>query len=754
MKKRLLIMSSILVLCVASMSGCGNKSSKAAEIPQIKETDNVKVEEKTFKVDESGYALAASNDKYEMFVDKDVNAIRVKEMKSGNVWDSSMDVQKVGLDIESVSPAKLKRYASPLQITYYNAEKENGAAITAYLGEFKFSGIKTFLIKDKNDKDAGVRAQYALRDYGNDKDINITLTVDYYLTEDGFSVRIPVNAVQEKGDYDIIAVSVLPYMAAASNADDGFYLYPDGSGAIMEFKDNAHHGEQDVSYNIYGNLLNYKNSLDQWAEKDAEVFMPIYGANINNNSFLAFIDKGEESARVKVSPSKSEIEPVNYLSCEFVFRNAFDDLRFKTAGSNTQVLMYDEDLLNIERSVTYHLFEPGQATTYSDMAVCYRDYLMDNGVTAKKETNNIPLSVDFFMGIKEAGLVQDSFKAVTTFKQADKMIEELEASGVKSLDVQLKGWTKNGYYADPIQFPVNSDLGGNNGLKDLTKKYQDKDGVNINLETNLIEARASEKGYNMSTDTLTLGNYSIFSDFGNKMYLLSPNVAKGNFNQLMKDSKEYSVNGVNFYSLGQYLLYNYNSDNKVNLAQCKLIWQSMLKDAKDTYDTVIVQGGNQYVLQSADRVTDIPYEDAGYRITTKSVPVYQIALHGLVEFTGQAGNLSSDLTEEKLKWVEYGYTPYFELSYDGSEELMHTDYNNLFSSTFSTWKDEAVKIYKEYNDNLKDVWHAFIVNHEEIATDVYKVTYDNGKVVYVNYNDKEYVVDNSTTVDANSYLVK
>lgn len=754
MKKRLLIIGSILALCVAGMSGCGSKSSEAAKIPKLDETDSTKVEEKAFKEDESGYALAASNDKYELYVDKEVNALRVKELKSGNVWDSSMDVQKVGMDIDRVSPAKLKRYASPLQITYYNAEKDNAAAITAYLGEFDFSDIKTFIIKDDSNKDIGVRAQYALQDYGNDKDINIILTVDYYLTEDGFSVHIPVNAVQEKGDYDILSVTVLPYFAAASNADNGYYFYPDGSGAIMEFKDNSHHGEQDVSYTVYGNVLNYKNSLDQWAEKDSEVFMPIYGANINNNSFLAIIDKGEETAKVKVSPSKSDLEPVNYISCEFIFRNSFNDMRFQAAGSNNQVLMYDDDINNVERSVAFHLFDSGDDTTYSDMAVCYRDYLSDNGLTAKKEIEDIPLSVDFFMGIKEEGLITDSFKTVTTFEQVDKMISELEDSGVGSVDVQLKGWTKNGYYSDPVQFPVNSNIGGNSGLKDLTEKYQDNKQVNISLETNLIEARASEKGYNMSTDTITLGNYSVFSDYANTMYLVSPNVANANLNQLMKKAEEYSVDGLSFYSLGQYLLYNYNSNNKLTLSQCKVIWKSMLQDAKESYERVSVQGGNQYVLESADKVTNIPYEDCGYRITTKSVPVYQIALHGLVEFTGEAGNLSSDLTKEKLKWIEYGYTPYFELTYDGSEELMHTDYNNLFSSTFATWKDEAVKIYKEYNENLKDVWHAYIVNHEEIATDVFKVTYDNGKVVYVNYNDNEYVVDDSTTVDAKSYLVK
>ena len=128
-------------------------------------------------------------------------------------------------------------------------------------------------------------------------------------------------------------------------------------------------------------------------------------------------------------------------------------------------------------------------------------------------------------------------------------------------------------------------------------------------------------------------------------------------------------------------------------------------------------------------------------------------MHGLTEYTGQAANLSSDLEKEKLKWVEFGYIPYFELTYSGSEDLMYTDYAELFSSEYKSWIDEASEIYKEFNENLKDVWTALITSHEEVKTDVFKVTYDNGKVVYVNYNNEDVVVD-GVTVNAMDYVVK
>ena len=67
--------------------------------------------------------------------------------------------------------------------------------------------------------------------------------------------------------------------------------------------------------------------------------------------------------------------------------------------------------------------------------------------------------------------------------------------------------------------------------------------------------------------------------------------------------------------------------------------------------------------------------------------------------------------------------------------------------------DEVVSVYETFNEQLCDVWNAYIVGHEEVATDVYKVTYDNGKSVYVNYTDKEYQTRSGDIVDASSHLL-
>lgn len=731
MKKKVLVMGAVLAMVMGSTVGCGN-SIKAVDIPKLEAKDTAKVEKKTYSFAD-GYAVVASNSKYELIMDKNFGELQVKQLSTGAVWSSA------------VADSKKLADKAPMSVSYFAADAKELIPASKMLNDF--SDKEAMAIKDEKGKEIGVRVSYS------DSKLKLTIAVDYYLTDEGFAVRLPAGGVKEEGSYQLISVDILPNMALASNKEEGYYLYPDGCGAIMEFKDASHYGESTVSYPVYGDVQQYKNMLGEWDERGVDVFLPIFGAKVGDQSFLAVIEQGEETAKVQISPAAAEGN--NKLWCTFLFRNSFIDKRADKDGQLIEKNRFDKDLTDVERVVSYRLFEAKEDVTYSEMAVKYREYLIASGVEKKEKEDSIPVSLDIFMGINEEGTITDSFKSVTTFSEAEKMVDQLLGNEVKDLDVQLKGWTKNGYFTDPTQFPVNSQIGGNSALKSFTDKFKEDKNVKITLETNLLEAKANVNGYDVNKEIVISGNYNPITDAQSKKYLLSPNVVAGNMNRLFDDvkSSKAAIDGFSFYSLGQYVTYNYSSDNTLTKSQCKKIWQDMLAKADKEYDKVIVQGGNQYALQYADKVTNIPYADSGYRITTDSVPVYQIAVHGLVNYTGSAGNLSSDLNGEKLKWVEYGYVPYFELTYNGSEELMHTEYSQLFSSTFSAWLDEATAIYKDYNKNLKDVWNAYIVDHEEVSDGVYKVTYDNNKVVYVNYNDKEAKVDENV-VEANSYLVK
>ena len=724
-KKFLALLLTAVTVSSLILAGCGKEEEKKKE--EVKK-ETLSPANLTFGADD--YASVAKNDSYELKLNATASSIQVVELANGNVWDTQ--VSSESYDTKKVNKKWVKKLNSPFEISCTDLEGSFGDVLNYSLGELDY---ETTMEELEN----GVRVTYDI------STISIKLAVDYVLTADGISVTIPESCLDEYGNNSVTSIKMFPYFAAATDTQDGYYFYPDGSGAIMEFKDISHFKESEVALNVYGNIFNYKEAIGVLGEQATEVLLPVFGAKIGDNGFVAIIEEGDEASQIKIS-STNNIIPVNSLSCEFVYRRAFTDLRIDDGSK----LTYDKERIDGDRTVSYRFLEQGNAT-YSDMANVYRDYLIETGVTAKKETETVPLYLDLFMAIKEDGFLVDPTVVATSFEEAEDILEELEEKGVTDIDLQLRGWTKNGYYTDPVQFPVNSKIGGSKGLENLLEYTTEKD-MDVFLATNLLEAREEAGGFNTQNDVMYLGNSGIWNTYDG-LYILSPDVSLNNYRKMEEKAAKFKISGMSMLSMGQYLVYNYNESNYITKKECMEMWQTIMNSSKEKFGAAVVEGGNAYVLGYADTIMDVPLTDSGYQITTKSVPFYQLAVHGLVNYTGKAGNLSSDLTKDTLKWVEYGYLPYFELTHSGSEELMYTDYNTLYTSTYSAWLDEAAGIYEDFNKNLTSVRNAYMESHTEIADDVFKVTYSNGETVYVNYN-KEAVTVDGVTVEAENYVVK
>ena len=751
MKKKILALGLSLIMIATMFAGCGNsKISGRDVVPDltVNEKESTPIE---LEYDEEGYALVAENEKFELYLMEDGEAIKVVDLTTGKVWCSSATSFNTTTDDAVAEPIEPENYDSDKVPTYkisnvgatqsifalsyfVKSSTGNSSANNYFSDDYPYSveieGIEN-----------GVRVYYDIYDY------EMKFAMDFSLSEKGLVVEIPYECIEEGEEYAIVSITPIPYFADAIDSNDGFYFYPDGSGAIMEFGDSAHNTEDALKLNVYGDIMKYKNTLDVLAEAEPEIMLPVYGASINDNGFLAVIEDGASYATITVDPAKNQKnDAANIIYTTFVYRRSFLDPR----DQNNEARNYDSNLIQGERKIEYIFLEEGK-TSYSDMAVAYRNYLVNEcGVEDLKNDEKIALSLDLFMGINEEGTFVDSYKNVTTFEQSETILKELVELGVDNIQLQLKGWTTNGYFTEPEMFPVNKAAGGDKGLKNLLSYTKDKN-IQVTLEANFIEAAAEAGGYSQRNDVVYLGNKTLANS--NDIYILSPRKSRLVFDEFLKDSEEFGISGVSLYSMGQYVPYNYNQSDYVLQDQTIAIWEGIMDTANEKNMYVAVQGGNSYVLGKADKITDLTYEDSGYLLTTKDVPFYQIAVHGLTEYTGKAANISSDLTYEKLKWIELGYNPYFELTYSGSEDLMYTDYALLFSSEYQNWLDDCEAIYTEMNENLAEVSNSYIVNHEEIQPNVFKVTYENGKAVYVNYNE-ELAIVNGIHIAARDYVVK
>ena len=94
---------------------------------------------------------------------------------------------------------------------------------------------------------------HILTDYQSD-DSNpplFRMALEYKITEDGLQVTLPANGIRfNESLYTLEAIQILPYMGAGNTAYNGYNFFPDGSGALFDFK--GYTEQVSVEGKVYG----------------------------------------------------------------------------------------------------------------------------------------------------------------------------------------------------------------------------------------------------------------------------------------------------------------------------------------------------------------------------------------------------------------------------------------------------------------------------------------------------------------------
>lgn len=675
-------------------------------------------------------APAAENQRLRLWLAQDLAGFSVEDRETDMIWSSSMNDETF---TGKVNALWQKKMGSLLMINYTNLKQGLGVINNmALLADRQLSASWEPI-------EQGALLHY---DLGSSQ---IALDVEIRLEKDGFSVRIPYADIREYGDFSLVSVDLLPFLCSASDQAEGYFFYPDGSGALMSFQDNAHVNESTQLYSLYGSLERERSLLDFFAQEEPQAMLPIFGMRRGGHGLLAIIEQGDETARISLNCS-NKIMKINYLFANLQYRRGFDDKRV----TNRSIKIYDTHAMETDYALRVVLLPDDQAD-YSGMACAYRDYLLEAGTLSRREAAG-DMAIDLFLMAPEEGLLFDTPRTVTTLAQAEEILTEMHKAGLRNLHVTLKGWSQAGYGNTPDRFPLSRAIGNEKGLQALAEKARAL-GYTLSLSANLLEAKSSQGGYSKRNDVVYLSNYTILTDEKETTFILSPDVTMQKAGVLGDRAAGLAVNGLRFERLGEMLGYNYFSRRAISTAACRTLYQQMLRSAREKgLSSLSAQGGAAWLLPYVDQVTEIPYADHGFQFTSQSVPFYQMALHGLVSYTAKPGNLSSDLEREMLRWVEMGYTPYFELTYESTEELMYTGYKSLFSAQYTAWLERLAQIAQALQEGpLAQTQGALMLRHDQIASQAFRIIYDNGCAVYVNYA-KEAVEADGRTIPGMGYL--
>ncbi len=741
----------IVLALVAIMVIAGTLSIKKARENAITYTDEYEAPEKTADLLSDGeYKSVAKTDKLELFFCAEKGTIQVLNRESGHLWEAVPNADVCAANGLAMKKVAEKRTQSALVISYCDLKKKNAEQVTLYSAtDCGYLDYKTI--------ENGVSVTYGFLKPG------IYVTVEYSLSGDDLKVRIPWEDIREDWKYALKNFEILPYFGSCGNAEGGYLFYPDGSGAVTAF-DNVGERSSNVKTATYFTYTNRKVTFDNIADDNMDRYtavLPVFGIKDGNDALFAYATEGEEYAGVKVSPYGCLNLNLNRIGFDFAVRNVFDaSLYNMTAGENTMatggsIQRVDKEKLKQDKVVTYS-FLSGDDANYSGMAKTYRNYLAKNDLIKDniKDDDNYSLALKILMGTTKSGVVFDEYIAMTTFGQVKDILEELSDMGIVDEKLVLTDWAKNS--SDFNYWGPAWRLGGTSGLKSISEYADSVKGLDVFLETDFVQCNSSTKGIDEDEDVVYDGlGIEVAESYmdGSIYYLTNPLAILKRNDKLLSKLKKYDGVGIGYEDMGRYAYPDYNEKHPYTKVETVQEFRNAFANTEKAGKGIAVNGANQYVYSYADYLYNLSEESYGLSITDHSVPFVQMVISGYIPYaTSGAGNLSYDLPTQKLKWIEYGSLPYFYVTYESALRLRETSNDTLFSSTWDDWKSIIRDTYNEFKENFSCVYGKQMTEHKILSDSVSKVTYENGVVIYVNYDEKETTAE-GITIPGKGYVV-
>ncbi len=602
---------------------------------------------------------------------------------------------------------------------------------------------------------------YAASDDNEKPTYNISVV--YRLDGDKLIVEVPFEDIEYKEEYPITDLTLLPYFGAGTATEEGFLFVPEGSGAIINFNN----GKTNLSA-YYAQLYGWDYGLKRDVViNETRAAFPVFGISHADGAMLGIIDDYSTLATIQADVAgRRHSYNFAYASYEMVHGSKMD----VSAKSDQSIIAYEKSLPEGSIKQTYLFLEDN---TYSGMAKAYREDLLEEYPELQKTENaNAPISVELIAAIDRVkqvlGMPVTLPEVLTDFEAAQALITDMAAGGYSNLSLRYTGWMNGGIdHSLPKDIDVTSGMGGTKGLKALVSTTEGL-GVDLYLtgrtqnayDSNIFDGfmKSRDVAKYISREVVEIPEFSKiwFSDINEGRlehhFLLRPSVCVTLMQSLADYAKDYNV-GVGYEDTGYLLSGDYNQRRAVSREGAMDMQTEVLAGVKTAGTKIAMNGGNEYVLPYADLLTQVDLYGKDNLIFDKKVPFYEIAIHGLVDYTGNAVNLSGDAWDTVLKSAETGAGLNFSFYTEPSSLVQGTEYMDFFGANYDGWKERAKEYATRYEKEMAGLNNQYITEHRILADGVTATVYEDNTVVYVNTTEFEYT-DETVTVPARDYLVE
>ncbi len=613
---------------------------------------------------------------------------------------------------------------------------------------------------------------YSVEDYAADKELAngesstdkpvFNVSMIYQLDGNDLVVKLPLSDMEFKEDYPLYTLNPLPFFGAGGLEDEGYLLVPEGGGATINFN-NGKTAQNSYYANVYG--------WDMALSRDAVVhntrtYYNTFGIARDGNSFLCILEEGAPYASVQADIS-GRYNQYNYANAIYSIcsREQYDVSEI----ANSSVYVYLKELPDETLTQRYRFID---SDSYVDMAKEYQRYLKDTygDAFSINDDSDTPVVLELVGAVDKVkqivGIPVSRPWKLTTYKEAEEIVRQLDSEGMKNLSVKMTGWCNGGVKQKILKSirPISA-LGSKRDLKNMIATAEGL-GVDVYLEgvTQYAYDSGILNGFFSYTDAakliskerVELREYSDVTyaeaDWLDSYYLLHTDIALDLADRLAKTAKNYGT-GIAFRDNGMDLSSDFYRKNPHSRQATMKLQSEQLKAMSDTGQNIMINMGNDYAIAYSDIVTNMDLQGSEYTILDSFVPFYQLAIHGYVNYTGDALNICGNTEEELLRSVEYGAGLYFTMMNESAFALQKTLYTEYYGSDYAAWHDRMMSIYNRYNAELGHLYNQEMVNHEMVLADMSCTTYADGTRVYVNYGYADAEAPDGATVPARDYKV-
>lgn len=616
------------------------------------------------------------------------------------------------------------------------------------------------------------KAGYTAKDLAKDNQLNhvkggagngkavFTVPLEYQLEGNQLVATVPVKEIKETDGFQITNIDLLDYFGAAGTKAKGYELVPDGSGGLIDLNNGKTYGDA-FSEQVYKRDQTIVPDKEPSPNNGAE--LPVFGIKSNDQAIIGIISQGDAIASVNADVS-GRTNSYNFTYAGFQVRY-HQQMALHGAGNTAVNEITQQDEYAGDLQVRYG-FLSGDQANYSGMAQYYRNYLQQKyKLSALKPNQHVPFYLDLVGAIQKRatilGIPYKKMLPLTTFKNAEQIVSEMKQGGINNIQLRYLGWFDHGV-SQTVANHISPDgeLGGTSGFNSMNQ-FMNKQGVTVYPDVSFNRVYRGSWGFNARTEAsrtilrrlgqfydYNVADQSLGSDMPllRQHYVLSPNVLPDIVKDYLDAYKKYKLNNISLRYFGDVLNSDYNTKKQIGRQKAESIYDQQLSDIQKESSNIMVTSGNAYTLPYAKQIVNMPLSDTHYIIEDQSVPFYQMVVHGLINYSGDPINLApnQDMQFHLLKDLEFGAYPHFEWFYQGSDQVLLTKYDSIYSGNYKSWLGDAESMYKKVDKVYANIQNQSMISHVQLQNGVFKTTYANGAYVIVNYNSDPVTVDGQT----------